>query len=71
MDEHLKSDHKDSTVDDFLSFVPHKLISEFNADKANDAFGRHLNKRQQENFFNNKSQQQLLSHIGNYYAQMH
>ena len=71
MDEHLKPVHKVTTVDDFFYFLTQKLISKFNADKANDAFGRHLNKRQQENFFNNKSQQQLLSHIGNYYAQMH
>ena len=37
MYEHLKSDQKEPTIDDFFSFLPQKLIYKFNADKANDA----------------------------------
>ena len=71
MAEHLKSVQKDPTIDDLFSFLPQKLISKFNTDKANDAFVGPLNKRQQKNLFKTESQQQLLSHICNYYAQMH
>ena len=71
MADHLKSAQKDPTVDDLFSFLTQKLITEFNADKANDDFVGPFNKRQQKNLFKTESQQQLFFHICNYYAHMH
>ena len=57
MADHLKSAQKDPTVDDLFSFLTQKLISEFNADKANDNFVGPFNKRKHKNLFKTESQQ--------------
>ena len=70
MAEHLKSYHKDPTVDGLFSFIPQKLIYKFNVDKANGAFVVPFKKRQQNNLFKTESQQQMLSHVFNYSSLM-
>ena len=51
MAENLKYSQKEPTVYDLFYFLPQKLISKFNADKANESFVGPLNKRQHNNLF--------------------
>ena len=69
--EHLKSVQKEPTTNYFFSFLPQKLVSKFNADKANEAFVGPFNKIQHNKLFKNESQQQLFSHICNYSSHIH
>ena len=48
-------------------FLPQKLISKFNTDKANDTFVVPLKKNQQNKIFMTESQQQLFYQICKYY----
>ena len=63
MDEHLKPVHKVTTVNDFFYFLTQKLISKFNADKANDSFLGPFRKRQHKTCSRLNHRKKILSNL--------